>query len=165
MVHQLIADHRVVAADQDRQRGQVSERGRLGQDHRRVEQASEQPLQLHVGGARDVHAGRRELDAVARDRVDRRGFEAQVRLETDVRAGAEVHLAPAAYSDEASAELQVLRGQVADAAGNALANRGVDQSQARVDRPVLVVDRCPAWTTRGEVSAGEPGTASSQLRP
>ena len=96
VVNELVADDGVFASDQDRQRREVRQRGRLRHDQGRPEHRAQQALQLRVRRAGDVGARGRELDAVARHRVAGRILEAQVGLEAHVRARSEVDLpAPA----------------------------------------------------------------------
>jgi hypothetical protein len=56
VVNHLVADHRVILADEDRQRREVRQCGRLRDDQRALEQRTEQSLELGVRRARDVGA-------------------------------------------------------------------------------------------------------------
>ena len=150
VVHQLVAHHRVFAADQDGERGEVRQRGRLRDDHRRAEHRVQQALELGVRRARDIGARRRELHAVARDRVARPVFEARVGLQSQVRTRPEVHVRAPVQRHQAAAELRVLGDEVADAARDRVAHRIVDEPQPRADRVrradvrVILTDRRPA---------------------
>ena len=103
--------------------------------------ALQQALQLRVRRAGDVGARRRELHAVARDRVARRVLEAQVGLQAQVRARSEVHLPAPAQRHAAAAELVVLGDQMAEAARDGVAaSRRRPTAAARSICPV--VRRC-----------------------
>ena len=131
-VHGAVEQHRVALADDNRDRGQVGQRGRRREDQRAFEDLAEERLQLVVQPHLDEVARRRERCAEATCRVDGRLDETRVPLEAEVAARTEVAQRPPLREEAVTCEVSVLGAQAAEPRAFARCDHLVEHRQGCV---------------------------------